>query len=244
MSVRLQAREGEQDWRSRQVAGNSGGKPSPPSGGHDERSGYVFFSGWSSEHGVLCQWYRTKFTVSNAQISSVCGEHLGASRPEEGTTFHCVWLCIMYCKAALFSDTEKQRMILWKGSRSPSWRWSDQSRVANCVESEWRRVEERIVEMANYAKFSQDERLKQYLLDTGDRELVKTSGYDRIWGIGFEVKTREQEERAVCNRHRWGENRLGRALERVRARLRDQEGDEHEHEREDGDREDVEMGLD
>lgn len=38
-----------------------------------------------------------------------------------------------------------------------------------------------VVERANLFKFSQDERLKGILLETGDREIVETSPNDRVW---------------------------------------------------------------
>jgi predicted NAD-dependent protein-ADP-ribosyltransferase YbiA (DUF1768 family) len=73
------------------------------------------------------------------------------------------------------------------------------------------------------------------LLETGDRELVEVSlSYvpttvlhrshadcniqasptDRIWGVGFGAADAEE------NRSKWGENRLGEAITRVRERLR------------------------
>jgi len=73
------------------------------------------------------------------------------------------------------------------------------------------------------------------LLATGDKELVevshaqnqvlflyahklvKASPFDKIWGIGFTEKGAEK------NRHKWGQNLLGKALMKVRDRLRDQE---------------------
>jgi predicted NAD-dependent protein-ADP-ribosyltransferase YbiA (DUF1768 family) len=71
------------------------------------------------------------------------------------------------------------------------------------------------------------------LLETGDRELVEVSNLlhlywhrshadcntqasptDRIWGVGFGAADAEE------NRSKWGENRLGEAITRVRERLR------------------------
>ena len=72
------------------------------------------------------------------------------------------------------------------------------------------------------------------LLETGDRELVEVrisntpvssapfhadcdaqaSPTDRIWGVGFGAAD------ALENRSKWGENRLGEAITRVRERLR------------------------
>ena len=69
------------------------------------------------------------------------------------------------------------------------------------------------------------------LLETGDRELVEVSTCstvvplltancngqasptDRIWGVGFGAADAQE------NRSKWGENRLGEAITRVRERL-------------------------
>lgn len=62
--------------------------------------------------------------------------------------------------------------------------------------------------------------LRKWLLGTGERELVEASPMDRIWGIGF------AEMDAGANRHRWGQNLLGKALMEVRRRLREEGGKE------------------
>lgn len=77
-----------------------------------------------------------------------------------------------------------------------------------------------IVEEGNYHKFTkakESSQMAQSLLDTGDRELVEASPTDRIWGVGFGA--------AHAGEHRgeWGENRLGKALMSVRARLREEQ---------------------
>jgi ribA/ribD-fused uncharacterized protein len=77
-----------------------------------------------------------------------------------------------------------------------------------------------IVTQGTYHKFtiSDDaENLRRMLLATGERELVEASPFDRIWGLGF------AEKDAQRNRHRWGQNLLGRALMDVRTRLREEE---------------------
>jgi ribA/ribD-fused uncharacterized protein len=59
--------------------------------------------------------------------------------------------------------------------------------------------------------------MQKLLLATGDRELVEASPFDKIWGVGFSEKGAER------NRHKWGQNLLGKALMTVRDRLREQE---------------------
>lgn len=99
----------------------------------------------------------------------------------------------------------------------------------------------RIVEEGNYHKFTKGKDspwMAKKLLETGDRELVEVSivwlcaangkntevvacsltsnqasPTDRIWGVGFGAADAEE------NRSKWGENRLGEAIARVRERL-------------------------
>ena len=92
----------------------------------------------------------------------------------------------------------------------------------------------RIVEEGNYHKFTKGKEsswMAKKLLETGDRELVEVSACyiglaaptakmitqasptDRIWGVGFGAAD------ALENRSKWGENRLGEAITRVRERL-------------------------
>lgn len=74
-----------------------------------------------------------------------------------------------------------------------------------------------VVEEGNYMKFTQNENLKKLLLDTGERELVEASRFDRVWGIGYSAANAlyvEKEE--------WGQNLLGKALMRVRERTREE----------------------
>lgn len=68
----------------------------------------------------------------------------------------------------------------------------------------------------NYAKFSQNEPLKKFLLATGDKVIVEASPYDNIWGIGL-----SQDDAAAGNPLLWkGQNILGFALMAVRERLK------------------------
>lgn len=71
-----------------------------------------------------------------------------------------------------------------------------------------------VVERGNLFKFDQNEKLKKVLLETGDRILVEASPNDRIWGVGFNT------EQALGKEDQWGENKLGKALMRVREQLK------------------------
>lgn len=55
-------------------------------------------------------------------------------------------------------------------------------------------------------------RLKQILLDTGERELVEGSPYDAIWGVKLDWQSDE-----ILDRNKWrGQNLLGQTLMEVR----------------------------
>ena len=72
-----------------------------------------------------------------------------------------------------------------------------------------------IVCRANIAKFSQDDELKEFLLNTGNKVLVEASPMDKIWGIGLA----ENDPKAL-NPLTWeGQNLLGFALMEARKQI-------------------------
>ena len=72
-----------------------------------------------------------------------------------------------------------------------------------------------IVVKGNLLKFSQNEHLKEFLVNTGNRILVEASPTDRIWGIGM-----QQGEPGIEAPKKWnGLNLLGFALMEVRDEL-------------------------
>lgn len=74
-----------------------------------------------------------------------------------------------------------------------------------------------IVVAGNYAKFSQNKELEEFLLQTNERVLVEASPYDAIWGIGMSATTTGLENPATWK----GQNLLGFALMEVRDRLQE-----------------------
>lgn len=73
------------------------------------------------------------------------------------------------------------------------------------IRSDWEHVKDTVMRDGLMAKFSQNETLKQMLLDTGDAELVEKSPRDAYWGVGKDGR---------------GRNRLGELLMEVREGLR------------------------
>lgn len=68
----------------------------------------------------------------------------------------------------------------------------------------------------NFLKFSQNEKLKEFLLSTDNKIIVEASPYDAIWGIGMLETDRDAQNPLLWK----GENLLGFALMEVRNELR------------------------
>lgn len=167
------------------------------------RDDFVFFWGHADREtghvGKQClsQWYIAPMVV-------------------EGVYYHCMEQYLMAEKARVFHDSETEAKIMTEYNQLAIRKLGRQ--VANFDGLIWGAVRQLISIHGNVEKFSQNERLKDYLLSTGDRIIVEASPYDHIWGIGLE----ESDPRAVVP-SRWpGANLLGFALMAVRDRLREQ----------------------
>lgn len=169
---------------------------------HKEKLKYIFFWGHhSSTDGCITkacfsQWWECEFEI-------------------DGITYHTSEQYMMSQKALLFGDTEINEEIM--KARHPK-QFKDLGRkVNNFNEQIWNENCCDIVLKGNYAKFSQNERLKYFLLNTNDRVLVEASPYDKIWGIGM------SEDNPKCeNPIQWnGTNFFGFCLMEIRDMLRE-----------------------
>jgi hypothetical protein len=120
--------------------------------------------------------------------------------------------CFMYQKALLFNDYEIAGQIL---KETDVRKIKALGRKVKDFDNElWDKHKEDFMYNACYAKFSQNDRLKDFLLGTGNREIVEASPVDNIWGIGF------SSDDAMENINKWGQNLLGKTLMKVREELR------------------------
>jgi ribA/ribD-fused uncharacterized protein len=120
---------------------------------------------------------------------------------------------MMYRKAALFGEAEMSSKILKADSPGEAKALGRQVRAFD--EAAWREFRWDIAVDGNYAKFSQNEPLREYLLATGSRVLVEASPVDPIWGIGLDYRTAMH-----LHPSEWkGENILGFVLMEVRSKL-------------------------
>ena len=117
-------------------------------------------------------------------------------------------------KARLFGDEDIRVRIL--ATEDPSEAKRLGRGVRGFDNAAWTQARFDLVTVGNLAKFGDDERLKNYLIGTGDDILVEASPTDPIWGIG-----RAADDPAAQDPATWsGLNLLGFALCRVRAILR------------------------
>jgi ribA/ribD-fused uncharacterized protein len=166
-----------------------------------EQLKYLFFWGnQETEVGViskacLSQWYDAPFTHEG--VSYYTSEH---------------WM--MAEKARLFNEPQTAKAIIQ--TRKPGKVEALGRQIVGFDQDLWDKHRFEIVVQGNVMKFSQNPRLKEFILSTGCRVLVEASPVDHIWGIGLashDPKARMLEE--------WkGENLLGFALMEVRDQLR------------------------
>lgn len=122
---------------------------------------------------------------------------------------------MMYRKALLFKDKKSAKKILC--SNDPKECKSLGRKVKKFNEETWEKHRVEIVRNGCYLKFSQNKKLKKFLLGTKGKVLVEASRYDKIWGIGMtekEANGKKQEE--------WkGLNLLGQCLMEARTMIKD-----------------------
>lgn len=142
-------------------------------------------------HGPFSQWYPCAFNI-------------------EGIEYNCAEQFMMAQKARLFKDEENLNKIL--ASASPKEQKKIGRNVKNFDIDKWNKIAREIVYRGNYAKFTQNDYLKEQLIVTSGTTLVKASPYDKIWGIGL-----SKEDPRSKNRLEWlGTNWLGETLTKLR----------------------------
>jgi len=143
----------------------------------------------------LSQWWPSPFVV-------------------DGVTYETAEHWMMAGKARLFGDAEAERRVL--AADHPSLAKKAGRLVRDFDEETWQRERFGIVVEGSVHKFASDARLREFLLNTGERVLVEASPVDRVWGIGLAAT-----DEAASDPERWrGPNLLGFALMEARGRLR------------------------
>jgi len=179
--------------------------PETTSSPSPDRGPIYFWRETEEPYGWMSQWYAYAMRDdSDSTISYPTAEHY-----------------MMYQKAKLFGDDNIAGEVI-AGTELHPRKIKDLGRkVVGFDERTWVAERERIVQEGTWLKMmrpAQDGQvnLGELLLETGDRELVEASPFDKVWGVGFRAKDAEK------NRKRWGLNLLGKALMAVRERLREE----------------------
>lgn len=90
-------------------------------------------------------------------------------------------------------------------------------KIKHFDEKQWLTQREMCMYYACKNKFTQNLKLKNALLDTGNKTLVEASPFDKIWGIGL-----APDDSKALNENNWrGLNLLGNVLMKVREELRE-----------------------
>lgn len=147
------------------------------------------------ENGYLSNWYVSEFKIDSIKFSSM----------EQ---------YMMYKKAIVFNDNKIAKEILETTDVSKIKALG--RKVSNYDDTYWNGVRQIIIYKGLLEKFSQNEDLKERLLNTGNDILAECAVQDKIWGIGLSMKDVNR-----WDMEKWrGENLLGFALMMVREELR------------------------
>lgn len=154
----------------------------------------VCFHNPDEMNGYLSNWYMSDFVADNIKFTSM----------EQ---------YMMYKKAQLFNDTEIMQEILSTDNVGKI-KMLGRS-VKNYDETMWNGVRQIVVYEGLYAKFNQNESLREKLLATENDILAECAVSDCIWGIGLAMN---DDKRLSTEKWR-GQNLLGFAIMKVREKL-------------------------
>lgn len=154
----------------------------------------VCFHNPDEMNGYLSNWYMSDFVADDIKFTSM----------EQ---------YMMYKKAQLFNDKEIMQEILSIDNVGKI-KMLGRS-VKNYDEVMWNGVRQIVVYEGLYAKFSQNESLREKLLATENDILAECAVSDCIWGIGLAMN----DDKRLSTEEWRGQNLLGFAIMQVREKL-------------------------
>lgn len=154
----------------------------------------IYFHKPDEEYGFLSNWYQSEFEVDGKKFTS-CEQF------------------IMYQKCKILGEYYLANQIM--STDDPAVQKELARNTAKYNERLWAGRRQAVAVRGLYAKFSQNEELKEKLLATNDAYLVEASWTDRTWACGISMKSEDRKEMT-----KWrGANILGFALMEVRNML-------------------------
>ena len=155
----------------------------------------ICFHNPEEENGWFSNWYMSDFEY-------------------EGIKFSSLEQYMMYKKAEVFGDESSAAKI--RNTHDPNKVKSLGRGVKNYNDTVWNGLRQIIVYEGLYAKFSQNDELKEKLLATGEDILAEASGTDLIWGTGLSMTDENRFDMS-----KWkGQNLMGFSLMELRNRLK------------------------
>lgn len=131
-----------------------------------------------------------------------------------------IWNCseqfFMACKARCFDDYDSYKKI--RVATTPEQAKNLGRKVVGFEDRIWDKVKYQVMFDGVYAKFSQNEGLKEFLLspEFEGKDFVEGSPFDSVWGVKMDYRNPDIDKPENWN----GENLLGKVLNNVRERLK------------------------
>lgn len=157
----------------------------------------VYFHLPTEPNGYLSNWYPASFVIDNV-------------------TFTSTEQYIMYRKCLAFGDNVCASAV--RNTDDPQEQQNLGRKANGYVDCVWAGMRQIVAFQGLFAKFSQNEDLKQKLLDTGTAWLVECAYSDTTWACGIRLTDDARFDTANWR----GQNLLGFALMEVRRMLREQ----------------------
>ena len=154
----------------------------------------------------------TAFFTANSPLSN---HHL-AKQTVNGKRFNCNEQFYMYSKATKFNDHVTAKKILQE--KRPGQQKFLGDHVKGFVEKIWKDCCQEVMKTGLQAKFTQNEHLKDYLLSTGNNQLVEGNPKDSYWGAGLSI-----HHPKIWEKNGWvgkATNHLGRLLHEIRLEIK------------------------
>ena len=133
---------------------------------------------------------------------------------DKGINFNCSEQYFMYYKCKLFDPQNVKLLNNIICEISPHQIKKYGRQVKNFDEDIWNQHKYNIMLNGLRFKFSQNQSIKQILINTNTKNLYEASPYDKIWGIGYSALNAINVDES-----QYGENLLGKALEALREEI-------------------------
>jgi hypothetical protein len=113
-----------------------------------------------------------------------------------------------YFQGMKFTDDARQEQV--RNAKSPTEARKLGRKRHKSFRSDWKQVRDTVMIRGLYTRSRTHPELAEALLETGDQPIVENSNFDYYWG---------------CGRDRRGDNKYGKVLMNVRAKLRDEQAE-------------------